>query len=101
MLLYRDGAGQHWIGLREWRQTSGWSITQPVLGPISATGLELSYLDSQGQTMTLPERVAMVGMTLTGVSERRWIPLAGSRGLVKDSLTTLATLRNRRRGENP
>lgn len=101
MLLYADRAGQHWIGLREWRQNSGWSITQPVVGPISANGLNLSYLDSQGHTMTLPERVAMVWMTLTGVSERRWIALAGSRGLVQDSLHTLVTLRNRRRGENP
>jgi prepilin-type N-terminal cleavage/methylation domain-containing protein len=101
MLLYGDRSGQHWLGLREWRAASGWSTTQPVVGPVAANGLRLSYLDARGETTTSPERVALIGITFAGVGERRWIPLAGSRGLVRDSLTTYVTLRNRRRGESP
>jgi len=101
MLLYSDRTGQHWLGIREWRSASGWSSTQPIVGPLATNGLRLSYLDARGERTTLPERVALIGITLAGVGERRWIPLAGPRGLVADSITTYVTLRNRRRKESP
>ncbi len=99
--LYDDRSGQHWIGLREWRQSSGWSSTQPVVGPMASDGLRLSYLNVRGEPTNVPQEVIQVGMTLTGVGERRWIALAGSRGFVRDSLSTYVTLRNRsRKGGN-
>jgi prepilin-type N-terminal cleavage/methylation domain-containing protein len=101
LLLYRDGGGQYWIGLREWRQPNGWSITQPIVGPLVENGLRLSYLNQQGETTAVPQEVALVEIKVVGVSERRWRPLAGSRGQIHDSLTTHVALRNARRNPGP
>jgi len=39
ILLYSDSENRSWVGLREWKLSSGWSITQPILGPVAREGL--------------------------------------------------------------
>jgi hypothetical protein len=69
---------------------------QPLIGPLTSSGIELSYRDSTGATAHVAEDIRSVGITLRAVSSmavRRgagW----GAPGRMVDSLVTAVFLRN-------
>lgn len=93
---YKDSRGQYWLGMSEWREGSGWSVTQPVLGPIAEQGFILEYLDGTGAHTSNASRVEQVRLMLTCVGFREIGGRSGSIE-VRDSLVTLVSLRNRPR----
>lgn len=74
------------------RQLDGGSAV-PMVGPLLSSqdgGLALTYQDQNGNTTNVPAQVAQVGITLrTGADAR-----ASAGGLVRDSISTLVSLRN-------
>ncbi len=94
VLLYKDARGQSWLGVRDWKKGTGWSTTQPVLGPLAPDGLRFEYYDSAGNTTVWPSAVARIGMTLVGAGSRRITSFAGQTTVLRDSLVTHVALRN-------
>ena len=97
ILLYQDAAGDWWLGGRLYQKSGGtWGATQPVLGPLSPTGLALTYADSLGTATTNPLRVARVGITVQSQSSDR-VYRSGSTGsvyLLQDLVTQVAVRNN-------
>jgi prepilin-type N-terminal cleavage/methylation domain-containing protein len=96
ILTYRDASGSWWLGSREYqRGTGSWSTTQPIVGPLSASGLELSYTDSAGNVTTDVTRVARVGIRIEGQSGRRvHVSSSGGPDYLVGDLVTQVALRN-------
>ena len=90
--LYQSG-GQYWLGARS---ASAGETIQPVLGPLLANGLALTYLDSTGVVTTNRQRVRTIQIMIRGVTDRtvRTAASAGQLALVRDSLAAQVTLRN-------
>ena len=90
--LYSSG-GRHWLGARS---LSAGETIQPVLGPLTATGLALTYLDSTGAPTSDPRRVRSIAVTLHAVTDRlvRSGAAEGPLALAQDSGGALVTLRN-------
>lgn len=90
--LYQSG-GDYWLGARS---VSAGETIQPLIGPLTSSGVELSYRDSTGATAHVAEDIRSVGITLRAVSSmavRRgagW----GAPGRMVDSLVTAVFLRN-------
>jgi hypothetical protein len=90
LLLYEDRQSVSWLGLKEWKGGSGWSVTQPVLGPLAPNGLRFEYLDGTGRSTTQPGNVAVVAITIVAQSNRSVARV----GRFTDSLSTFVALRN-------
>jgi prepilin-type N-terminal cleavage/methylation domain-containing protein len=96
VLIYQDATGSWWLGSREYQRASdAWSTTQPIVGPLSASGLELTYVDSAGNVTTDVTRVARIGIRIEGQSAKRvhTSPGGGPSFLLED-LGTQVALRN-------
>lgn len=98
VLLYQDGAGDWWLGGRQYQKSAGaWGATQPLLGPLSGTGLALAYTDSTGTATTNPLLVARIGITVESQSSDR-VYRSGSSGgpvyLLQDLVTQVAVRNN-------
>ncbi len=92
VLLYRDGAGDSWLGGREFQKTAGtWATTQPITGPLSPAGLELTYFDSTGAPTAVPRYVVRVGIAVVSRSPGRG---RGSAYLLQDLMTQVAVRNN-------
>jgi len=94
LLLYHDSRRVYWLGWKEWRLGSGWSITQPVLGPLAPAGLRFDYLDSSGRATDSPSRTAVITLKLVAQRSGRAVAVARANGMVTDSVTTSVALRN-------
>jgi len=94
ILLYSGADGRAWVGLREWRPGSGWSVTQPILGPVADRGLRFEYLDAGGGITTSPRQVARIRISVVGVGYQRAVTGVGSASQVRDSLAINIGLRN-------
>lgn len=91
---YRDGRGDWWLGQRALSRSGGWSRTQPVLGPLAADGLELSYYTAQGALAQVPSEVTRIALRVVARS-RDPIGLPGQpRAYLVDSVVAHAALRN-------
>ena len=92
--LYQSG-DEWWIGGRRYSTSAAsWSAVEPIVGPLTATGLRLVYLDAAGAVTTDPTEVVRVGLGVTG---RTTVPIWNSTGDLAygvDSLVTQVTLRN-------
>lgn len=90
--LYSSG-GRHWLGARS---VSAGETIQPVLGPLTATGLTLTFGDSTGAPTGDPRRVRSVAVALHAVTDRlvRSGAAEGPLALAQDSVVALVTLRN-------
>lgn len=90
--LYRGGDGEWYVGV----VSGSGGTTQPVIGPVTAAGLELRYLDAASAPVGDPARVAAIEIRL-------WAPTAqavrGAAGLTRqtDSAVIVVALRNNRR----
>ena len=89
--LYASNDGLYWIGLRELRPGSGWSVTQPVLGPVAEEGLRFRYVRADGSSANAPDEVEVISVTIVGVGYSQ--ADAGSK-IARDSLTFLISVRN-------
>jgi prepilin-type N-terminal cleavage/methylation domain-containing protein len=96
VLLYRDAGGDWWLGGRQFQKSSGtWATTQPIVGPLSSSGLGLAYFDTVGAPTSIVTNVARVGIA---VESRSPGPVRGPAGSASvyllESLMTQVTLRN-------
>jgi prepilin-type N-terminal cleavage/methylation domain-containing protein len=96
ILLYQDAAGDWWLGGRLYQKASGsWAATQPFLGPLSGTGLTLTYADAAGTATTNPLLVARVGINVESQSsERVYRSGTGPQYLLQDLVTQVAVRNN-------
>ncbi|UCG86807.1 MAG: hypothetical protein JSW71_23410 [Gemmatimonadota bacterium] len=95
LLLYQDARRTWWLGLREYRAQGGWSVTQPVLGPLAHNGLRFEYLDASGEPVDDSQPVALIGFTVVAQGPHPAAPVIGPGGVMVDSLSTYIALRNR------
>jgi prepilin-type N-terminal cleavage/methylation domain-containing protein len=97
VLLYRDASGDSWLGGREFQKAAGtWATTQPIVGPLSPAGLELTYFDSTGAATALPGNVVRVGIAVVGRSPGRVRSSGGAASayLLQDLMTQVAVRNN-------
>ena len=89
---YASG-GEQWVGVAS---LSGGDAVQPILGPITAGGFTLTYLDGTGAVTAVRDSVRMIQMQLIGVTERRVARggVTGANVLLQDTLVTRVMLRN-------
>jgi prepilin-type N-terminal cleavage/methylation domain-containing protein len=93
LLSYSDADGDLWLGLRQYGKGSGWGTTQPLLGPLAASGLQFSYFDSVGATTAVPTQVYSIGLTVIGSTDEAVVSGPDTRRL-QDTLTTRIAIRN-------
>ena len=96
ILVYSDAAGDWWLGGRMYQKAAGtWGATQPIVGPLSSTGLALTFADSAGNTTATLADVARIGITVQSQSAERVYQGggAGTTYLLQDLVTQVA-LRN-------
>jgi prepilin-type N-terminal cleavage/methylation domain-containing protein len=90
--LYQSGADS-WLGARS---VSAGEAIQPLTGPLTRNGLQLSYQDSLGGPPSTADQIRSIGITLRATSS---IPLRAGGGFptparLVDSLITTVALRN-------
>jgi type II secretory pathway pseudopilin PulG len=96
IVRYRGGDGAWWLGLREYvASTATWAATQPIAGPLSATGLRFRYLDAEGNSTTNASEVVRIGIVVESRSPEA-VHRDGSLGATHLllGLRTEVTLRN-------
>jgi prepilin-type N-terminal cleavage/methylation domain-containing protein len=92
--LYRDASGDQWLGGRTYQKgPRTWSVTQPIVGPLTAAGLALEYFDPDGRPTADPARVARIGISVESRSGRPVKGLGGETYLLQ-TLVTQVSLRN-------
>lgn len=95
LLRYQDAAGDWWLGNRLYDKVTGtWSATQPLVGPLTGTGLALTYWDATGTVTTDPLAVARVGVTVESQSGQQVYRTSGSTYLLQDLVTQVAVRNN-------
>jgi len=95
ILLYQDAAGDWWMGGRLYDKAGGtWGATQPIVGPLSGSGLALTYTDASGATTATPSAVARVGVSVESRSSAPVYRTGGSTYLLKDLVTQVAVRNN-------
>jgi len=85
--------GQNWLGARS---VSGGQVLQPVVGPLTATGLSFAYFDALGNVTATAANVRQIQVTLRGVSEEA-VRQAGTSSTVQnlqDSVVFRLAVRN-------
>lgn len=92
LLSYPDAYADLWFGAGTKEKNGAWT-TQPVLGPLAASGLVLAYLDADGKPTNVPEEVARIEFTVVGQTTG---PVRGSSGMApaEAAITTAVTPRN-------
>ncbi len=96
VLTYTDGLGDAWLGARQFVKGSGWSATQPVIGPLESGGLQFAFFDSLGVATTTPSEVARIGVTVAGMTQGL-VRRGTSMERLVDTLGTHVALRNNTR----
>jgi prepilin-type N-terminal cleavage/methylation domain-containing protein len=95
---YQDANGDYWLGMQvQNKTTTAWGTMQPIVGPVTASGFNLAYYDSDGAVTAVPANVARVAITVEGLTND---PVRGPGGTLQhitSSLLTQVALRNNRR----
>lgn len=93
--LYPDAGGDQWMGGRTYQKASGtWGGTQPIVGPLTASGLQLLYYDDAGNVTTNPGDVARVGISVESRSSRAVRAGGGMDYMLQDLVTNVAVRNN-------
>ncbi|HKI94773.1 MAG TPA: prepilin-type N-terminal cleavage/methylation domain-containing protein [Gemmatimonadales bacterium] len=93
VLLYQDASGAYWLGQRTYSAGGGWATTQPLVGPLTSSGLQFTYYDASGAITSTATNVARIAITVTGKSD----PVTGgANGYLTQNLVAQVTLRNNR-----
>ena len=90
--LYQTG-GEWFVGLN----ATGTGGMQPLIGPVTSTGLEMIYRDSTGAVTNNPLRVGLIEIHLRAMTARQVRMPDGQLTRPVDSVTTVVALRNNRR----
>jgi prepilin-type N-terminal cleavage/methylation domain-containing protein len=95
--LYSDGT-DYWLGLATYsRASSSWGSTQPLVGPLTSTGISFSYTDNTNTTTADSSKVARIGIVIRGNTSEAVRGSSGAMAKVVDSLMTSVALRNNKR----
>lgn len=95
ILLYQDAVGAWWLGGRQFAKLSAaWGATQPIVGPMTSTGLAMTYFDNTGAATGNAASVARVGITVVGQSAQRVRGPGGTTYLLQDLMTQVAVRNN-------
>ena len=86
-----------WLGQRSANKTDVWTVPQPMLGPITSSGLAFQYLDSTMTVTTNPSLIASIRFVVRGESQARARTGTGAIDYIRDSSLTQVWLRNNRR----
>ena len=91
---YTDGRGDQWLGA-QLHSAGAWGAIEPILGPLAASGLQLTYFNAAGAPTTFVDSVARIGLVVIGQTS---IPVRGTGGIRRavDTLITAVALRNNR-----
>lgn len=90
--LYRGGDGEWYVGV----VSGGGGTTQPLMGPVTAAGFDLRFLDASGASVSDRAAVAAIEMRLRAPTAQAVRRDAGLTRPV-DSTTIVVALRNNRR----
>ena len=97
VLVYQDAGREWWLGRRLFQPSSGsWSIVQPVLGPLSAGGLVLTYVDAQGAATDNANAVTGIGVRVVSRSSEPVYRTTGATYLMLGAATHVALRNNPR-----
>ena len=89
--LYQSG-GRNWLGARS--VSGGEASLQPVLGPLTATGLQFEYLNAAGAATNNTTLVRTINIKVVGETENRVSNGSSTQAIKLDSLTARIRLRN-------
>ena len=89
--LYQSG-GRNWLGARS--VSGGEASLQPVLGPLTATGLQFEYLNAAGAVTTNTTLVRTINIKMVGDTENGVSNGSSTQAIKLDSLTARIRLRN-------
>ncbi len=102
--LYRDSGGDWWLGTKRYRIASGgrggrggrggWTRTQPVVGPLTDSGIHFKYLNGRGEETSDRAGIARISIAVTGRSQYRVHTSGGAVDFLTDRLSTGVQLRN-------
>lgn len=95
VLLYTDASGAYWLGSRAYSRVSGWATTQPLVGPLTSTGLQFTYYNNTGAVTATPTSVARIAITVTGKSADPVVGIGGASYLTQGLATDVALRNNR------
>lgn len=93
---YPDASGNTWLGARRYHKTDGWGGLQPVVGPLTAGGLRMTYFDSAGAVAATPGLVALIQIMVVGRTTQPVQTSTGTIDYLLDTLVTSVALRNNR-----
>ncbi|MGD8726775.1 MAG: prepilin-type N-terminal cleavage/methylation domain-containing protein [Gemmatimonadales bacterium] len=96
VLTYADARGDNWLGMRQYNKGSGWTTTQPFLGPLARGGVRFVYYDTAGATTNFPAQVARIEITVPGMTQQP-VRQGGTLARLVDTLATQVAVRNNRR----
>jgi len=94
--LYQDSDSRWYFGMLSY-SSGAWSTTQPVAGPLTATGMEFQYFDSVGTVTANRLLVRSIAVTVRGMSADRVRGAVGGGGglrYLQDSVVSRVALRN-------
>ncbi len=94
--LYRAADGEWQIGL-----AAGGAVIQPLVGPVTASGLEFEYRNASGAVVSDVRAIAAIEIHLRMPTAQIVRGPAGGLGRSVDSLVTAVALRNNRRPPSP
>jgi prepilin-type N-terminal cleavage/methylation domain-containing protein len=89
--LYQSG-GRNWLGARS--VSGGEVAVQPVLGPLTAAGLRLTYLNAAGGVTTDSTQVRTIDIMVQGETDNAVSNGSSTQAIKMDSLTARIRLRN-------
>jgi hypothetical protein len=92
MGLYASG-GEYWLGARS--VSAGEASMQPILGPLTSTGVEFNFYDGANALTTNVGNVKSITVTLRGLTDQPIVVGANTKtAYVQDTLVTRVALRN-------
>lgn len=95
ILLYQDAGGAWWLGARQFVNAGAtWGTTQPIVGPMTSTGLAMTYFDKSGTATANTASVARVGITVVGQSAQQVRGAGGTTYLLQNLVTQVAVRNN-------
>lgn len=96
VLVYQDASREWWLGQRVFQPSGSWSVVQPVLGPLSAGGLVLTYVDAQGAVTDSANAVTGIGVRVVSRSSEPVYRTTGATYLMLGAATHVALRNNPR-----
>jgi prepilin-type N-terminal cleavage/methylation domain-containing protein len=92
MGLYASG-GEYWLGARS--VSAGEASMQPILGPLTSSGVEFRFWDGAGAPTTNSGNVKSMTVTLRGLTDQPIVVGANTKmAYVQDTLVSRVVLRN-------